>query len=74
MVYAQLSVRVGDMTLDGGQADHQSIGDLLVPHSRCDEPQDLDFSWCKRLRQASYGKPGRDGNGLSPVGEGSPIM
>ncbi len=41
---AQLAVGIRDVTLDGGQTDEQMIGNLLVPHSRRNETQDLDLS------------------------------
>ena len=40
---AQLPVGIGDVTLDRGQADEELLGDLLIPHSRRDETQDLDL-------------------------------
>src|SRR5437868_5398868 len=56
MIDAQLAVRIGDMTLDGREADHQLIGDLLVSHSCSNEAQDLEFAGGQWLRQASYGE------------------
>jgi hypothetical protein len=39
MVDAEFPVRIRDMALDRGQADHQSIGYLLVPQALSDEAQ-----------------------------------
>jgi len=63
MVHAQLSVRVGDMTLDGGETDDESIGDLLVRMPAAMSRKIFNFSRCERLREANYGESGRDGNG-----------
>lgn len=67
MIDAQLAVRIRDMTLDGRQADHQLIGDLLVPHSCNNETQDLKFAGGEWLRQASYGEASGGRYGLGSL-------
>ena len=58
MIDAQLAVRVRDVTLDGGEADHQVIGDFLVPHTGGNETQDVEFACRERLGEASKGDLG----------------
>src|ERR687885_1212676 len=69
MIDTQLAVDVRDMPLDGGQADHQFIGDLLVPPARRDQTQNLEFPRRERLREASDPEPRRDSDGVGPLVE-----
>ena len=56
MIDAELAVRIRNMALDGRQADHELIGDLLVSHSCSHETQDLKFAGGEWRRQANYGE------------------
>src|SRR5579859_6669536 len=71
MVDAQLAVDVCDVPLHGGQADHQLIGNLLIPHASGNEPQDLHLAWRKRLRKANDDFAGRRAVELSVLVQGS---
>jgi hypothetical protein len=64
---APLSVRVGDVALDGGQADHQPVGDLLISRAGRDQEHDLDFPGRERLDEAGAG-PCRRGGAWEPAG------
>jgi hypothetical protein len=56
---AELPIRIRDMALDRSQADHHSIGYLLVPQALSDEAQNLEFTCRERLGEASDYRPGR---------------
>ena len=70
MADAQLSVPVRDVALHGGQADHQVVGDLLVPHACRNQTQDLDFPRRERFGETSDDDPRRGGREVSLLLEG----
>jgi hypothetical protein len=41
---AEFAQDVADVGLDGFVAEYESIGDLLVRESSCDQAQDLEFA------------------------------
>ena len=61
---AQLAVGVRDVALDGGQADEEPVGDLLIPHAGRDQAQDFDFLRCERLGQLHRRGSSRGGGEL----------
>src|SRR5947209_9981988 len=71
MVNAELSIRVRDMALDRGQADHQWIGDLLITHAGRDETQNLEVTCGKRLAEAGDDRRGRCCFGVRAIIESS---
>src|SRR5262249_57674266 len=50
--WAELGEQVGDVFLDGGEGDHEVVGDLLVGCAGGEQVQHLHFAGGERLGQA----------------------